>query len=157
MKILGKKISGPNIEICVIPRGEEVIVFHAQAVLDMTPFEGMCPRPKPPTKIIKGGKRIDDFESPQYQILLDKYAQNRVNYMILKSLQATEGLEWESVDLSNVDTWGNYNQELKDSGFSEIEVMRIVNSTMIANCLSEDKLEEARSNFLASQQAGLEE
>src|SRR4051812_7874133 len=139
MKLLGKKITGPNIEICVLPRGEDVIVFKAQAVLDMSPFELMCGRPKPPVKIVKGGKRVDDFESPQYQLELDKYAQNRVNYMILKSLQATEGLEWESVDLSDPNTWANYNTELKEAGFSEIEVMRIVNATMVANCLSEDK------------------
>lgn len=150
MKIAGKKIEGVNTEICVIPRGEgEPIVFTCKAVLDMKPFDKLCPMPKPPVVVKPGGKRYEDVESPSYKAQLEVNAKQRMSYMILKSLEATEGLEWETVNLSDPSTWDNYTQELMDSGFSQIEIMRIVNTAASANCLDEGRLERARNDFLA--------
>jgi hypothetical protein len=150
MKIGGKKIEGINTEICVIPRGEgPPIVFTCKAVLDMKPFEKLCPLPKPPVVIKPGGKKYEDVESPSYKAQLETNAKQRMSYMILKSLEATEGLEWETVKLSDPSTWDNYTKELEDSGFSQIEVMRIVNTAAAANCLDENRLEQARKDFLA--------
>ena len=73
--------------------------------------------------------------------------------MILKSLEATEGLEWETVKMDDPETWLNYEKELKDSGLSPIEVGRIVGICMSANGLDERKMEAARDAFLAEQQA----
>ena len=153
MKLAGKKIEGANVEICVIPRGtNESIVFKASAVLDMTQFDSLCPRPKPPAKILKGGKKVEDLDAPAFKNALDTYASRRVAFLVLKSLQATDNLEWETVDFADAETWLNYDAELRSSGFSDIEVMRIVNTVMEANCLSESRLEQARDSFLASQQ-----
>ncbi len=150
MKIAGKKIEGVNTEIVVIPRGEgEPIVFTCKAVLDMKPFDKLCPMPKPPMVVKPGGKRYEDTESPSYKAQIDINARQRMNYMILKSLEATEGLEWETVNLSDPSTWDNYTQELMESGFSQIEILRIVNTAASANCLDEGRLERARNDFLA--------
>jgi hypothetical protein len=54
--------------------------------------------------------------------------------------------------MSDPNTWINFDKELKDSGLSEIERIRIVNAVMTANCLNESKLDEARESFLASRQ-----
>ncbi len=157
MKIQGKKIEGSNVVLCIIPRDNaEDIIFKCAAVLNMDDFNKLCPSPKIPTKMIKGGKIVEDIEAPAYKAQMNDYATKRISFMILKSLQATEGLEFETVSMSDHTTWENYQKELKDSGFSDVEVMRIVNAVMTANCLNENKIEEARTAFLASQLPELE-
>lgn len=150
MKMHGKKIEGPNTEIIVIPRGGDVsdIVFHAQAVLDMGPFEKLCPSPQPPQRILKGGKVDKNFEDPGYKTQLEHYGEKRIAYMVIQSLKATEGLEWETIKEGDHNTWLNLEKELKASGFSHVEIQRIMNGVFAANCLSEARVEEARKSFL---------
>jgi hypothetical protein len=153
MKIGGKTVEGINVEYCVLPRGDnpdDAVVFKAQAVLDMSGFDKLCPVPKAPKKNVKG-VMIEDIERPDYKAMIEIYSNNRMTYMILKSLEATEGLEWDTVDLSDSSTWENYKKDLTNAGFSEIEIMRIINCVMTANCLNETRLEEARNSFLLSQ------
>jgi hypothetical protein len=151
MKIHGKKIEGSNIETIVIPRGDgDPIVFRCQAVLDMEPFDKLCPPPRAPIILKPGGKRITDIEDGKYKAQIEQHNNKRMGYLILKSLEATEGLEWETVKLSDPETWDGYQKELKESGFSSIEIMRIVNTCMAANCLDEARLDKAREDFLAS-------
>ena len=153
MLMHGRKIEGPNEEIIVIPRPEEPIVFTARAVLDMSEFDDLCPRPKPGVRIMRGGERVEETDNPTYKAKLDDYGTKRLQFIVLKSLEATEGLEWETVDLENPHTWGNYEEELKNSGFSEVEVNRIVLGVLNANSLNEAKLEQARKLFLQERQA----
>lgn len=154
MKIKGRKIEGRNIEIIAIPRSNgEDIIFQAGAVLDSKEFDMICPMPKPPQKMIRGGTLIYDFDHPTYKKEIEQYGRRRSTWMILQSLKYTPDLEWETVDLGNPDTWQNYEQELRDSGFSETEMTRIINGVMIANCVNEEKVEEARKRFLAGQAA----
>jgi hypothetical protein len=151
MKIQGKKIEGSNIELCIIPRGEnEPIVFKCQAVLDMEDFDRVCPLPKAPLLLKPGGKRVLDENDPKFILARDTHSTKRVAFIILKSLEATEGLEWETVKMGDPDTWVNYEKELKASGFSQIEIIRLINTCMSANCLNEARLEKARDDFLAS-------
>jgi hypothetical protein len=71
---------------------------------------------------------------------------------VITSLRATEGLEWDKIQYNNPDTWKLYKEELKESGFSSFEVDKIINGVMSANCLDEDKIEQARRSFLAGQE-----
>jgi DNA-binding MltR family transcriptional regulator len=152
MLINGKKLDTPNIEYCIIPRGNaEDIILKACAVLDMSPFEKLCPPPKPVIKRLPGNKKVEDVESPIYKAHLQTWNNKRVAYMVIKSLEATEELVWEKVNLSNPDTWELYESELRESGFSEIEIMRILNTVMSANCLNETRIEQARNAFLLLQ------
>lgn len=153
MKLNGKKISGPNVEIIVIPRKDEDIVFKAQAVLSFDDFKKLCPQPMPPQMIKRGEGLVYDTENPQYKDALSLWQQMRMDWIIITSLRATPELEWEKVDFSNCDTWKLYSEELKDSGFGEYEVNRIVAGVMTANCLNETKIEEARKRFLAGPEA----
>lgn len=149
MLLNGQKIEGPNEEIIVIPRPGEPIVFTARAVLDMSEFDSLCPRPKPSIKRMKSGEKIEETDDPRYIAKMDIIASQRFAYLILKSLEATEGLEWESIEMDDPSTWSNYEPELRASGFSDIEIQRIVVGVMSANCLNEAKLEQARKLFLA--------
>lgn len=152
MRIKGREIKGANVETLVIPRGdgEEDIVFKAKAILDMEPFFKMCKEPSPPTIRTKTGVQ-SDFKSEVYLKAVEEHNERRSAWMIITSLTATDGLVWSTVDLQDPNTWLNYRQEFKDSGFSQVEVNRIIGLTFIANCLDESKLEAARNRFLASQ------
>lgn len=158
MKINGRKIEGPNIETIVIPRGNgEPIVFKAQAILDYSEFEKQVPEPTPAIKILRGGRRVKDTDSVSYKEAVKKYGELRVAWIVLESLKATEDLEWEKVDYDDPSTWHLFEEELKESGFSTVEIYRIMEGAMDANCLNEQKLNEARTSFLASQQAVIDQ
>ena len=46
-------------------------------------------------------------------------------------------------------TWLNYEKELKDSDFSQIEINRLVSGVLQVNSLDEDHIKAARERFLA--------
>jgi len=151
MKLFGKKIDKPSTEICVIPRDGKDYVFRAQAVLDFKEFDKLCKEPEMSIrKNVKTGE-VSKVPSKDYDKQMDEYATNRMNYLIIKSLEATEGLTWDTIKMEDISTWGNYDKELKESGLSATEVNKIVSAVLIANSLDDTKYKEARERFLASQ------
>lgn len=156
MKLHGVKIEGPNVEDIVIPRGDSQIVFRAQAILDDTDFDELCPRPRPKVLVRKGGVKVEQTDEPNYKAAINRWGEQRVAWLVLKSLEATEGLEWETVVYDDPRTWLNYRDELKASGFSDAEVAAIIRGVMAANGLSEEKVEQARQRFLASREEASE-
>lgn len=156
MKIRGKRIEGPNVEIIAIPRSNaDDIIFQAQAVLDMTPFEQMCPVPEPPKKRLANGEEILNLKDKGYLAALNNLATKRLAWIVLTSLQATEGLEWETVDISDHTTWSLFRSEFRASGFSDVEINRVIAGCVSANALNEDKIEAARERFLRTAQEAL--
>lgn len=152
MKLGGKKLSA-NVVIIPIPRGtDEAHIFKAQAVLDMQAFDAVCPMPKAPKKLIKGQGLSEDRNNPVYKAALADYAKNRLAWMVLESLKATPDLEWETVNPDDPSTWMNYEKELREGGFSEMEMVRLVQGVMDANCLNEELINEARKRFLSPAQ-----
>ncbi len=171
MKLNGKKITGVNTELLVIPRPNQIIeveengkkvkksvsgnlVFKARAVLDFGPFEAICPLPLPPIITVPNEEPRRFTEDPGYKEKLSKRNLLQLQWMILESLKETKDLEWEKVDYSKPDTWVNYVDELKESGLNHIEIGRITNMCMSVNSLDQEKLDAALQSFLASQEAG---
>ena len=148
MKLHGKKLSTLNNQIIIIPREDGDIIFKAAAVLDMTDFDQLCPEPKPPL-IRKRGENVDtpDLNDKKYQEAVQKRNRQYTNYLILKSLQVTEGLEWETINLVDPSTWENLEKELQDTGFSSMERVQIIQGVMRANSLDMAYIEEARKRF----------
>ena len=156
MKINGHKIMGPNREIIAIPRGDdEPIILIAEAVLDDSDFKKICPVPQPRLRKIDG-QDIPNIKDSNYIKQVERYSQKRTSWMIIRSLRATEGLEWELVDESDPNTWELYEKELQNSGFSELEINRIVGGCISANGMNESKIEYAKQRFLQVQQASRE-
>jgi hypothetical protein len=153
MKIAGRKIEGPNVITLVLPREDgQDIVIKAQAVLDMDDFDNNYPAPLPPTIVYgKSGEIKKDVDDPAYKKKLESHNTKRFSYMILKSLEATPELEWETVNMADPETWGNYESELKEAGFSNAERNRISMAVFDANALNETKLKEALARFIKSQ------
>lgn len=157
MKIHGRKIQGPNVEYIVFPRPDGDVIFKAQAVLDTKRFDELVPKPKPGKKVVPGKGTIDDFDCVHYKSEVEQYSKKRWAFLVLESLKETDGLEWETVDHNNPNTWPNWEQELKDSGFTETEIQYLQVGISTANSLNQEKLEEARKRFLASQLVGLKQ
>ena len=151
MKLFGKKIDKPSAEICVIPRADKDYVFKAEAVLDFDDFDKLCPEPKESTSLNAKTKEVTKVKGKAYEERVEAWSTNRMNYMIIKSLSATEGLEWDNIDLKDVKTWVNYKDELMESGLSAGEVNRVVSIVLEANSLDDKKYKEAHDRFLASQ------
>ena len=151
MKMQGVNLDTPVEEILVLPRGEQIVVFKARPVLDMDTFDKLCPEPQAPTRTMRGGAAVPNLDDKGYIRDLQTYAEKRMAYLVIRSLEATEGLEWEQVKLNDSSTWLMFRKELGDANFSAMEIGRIVNTVLAANCLDEAKLEKARQVFLRGQ------
>lgn len=146
MKIAGVNVNGPNMEILVLPRIGGDIVIRAAAVCDMAEFEQLCPLPKPPVITTKDGP-VPQLKDKTFLQKCEAHGTRRMAYMVLKSLEPSD-IEWDTVEMGNPKTWPNWEKELRDSGFADIEVNRITMCVMQANSLDENKLKEARDLFL---------
>jgi len=150
MKIFGKVIERPEPEVVVIPRQNGNIVFRIQAIVDYEEFENLCPRPQAPTIMKPGGEQSRDVTDEKYIESVQKWATYKSQWLIMQSLAATEGIEWETVDLKNPETW-DVMTELKNAGFSDLERIKITEVIYAVNGLSEALIDKATADFLAGQ------
>jgi len=153
MKITGHDLTKTYVETLVIPRATTNIVIRAQAILGFKEFEELLPSPTPREGMRKNKatgvmESFKDVEDEKYKDALMDWATKRSTWMILKSLEATEGLEWENVKMNEPDTWENYAQELIDAGFSDMEIGKMINAVTTVCGLNETKIEEATNSFL---------
>jgi len=151
MKINGKKLDGPNIEVVVIPRQSGDLVFKAQAVLDYTDCDKLNPMPQPPKRLMRGGGTQENVDDPKYKKAVDEWALRKFYWMFVMSLKATEGLEWETIKMDDPSTWENYKKEMQTGGLSPGEVARIETCVTDACGLNQAKIDEATQRFLAGQ------
>jgi hypothetical protein len=153
MKISGKEIKKQGIEIIVFPRQDGDIVFKAKPVTNFEDFDKLCPRPLPPDLLKPGGIHVQDIEHPEYKKNLNVWAEKRSNWMLIQSLSATDNLTWDTINLSDSDTWKNFGKEIEDSGLSNLEMQKLFEIVIIACGLTQSKIEEATKRFLAGQAA----
>ncbi len=152
MKYKGQTVKGSNQEVIPIPRPDGDIVFIATAVKNWSEFDKLVPEPTPPQVIKPGGSKMEDRKDPKYKKLLQEWAEEKSNYLVVQSLKDSPDVEWETIDLENPETWSNWKTELEEAGFTEIEVSRVMVGVMRANSLDEKMIDEARANFLLGQQ-----
>jgi len=155
MKIHGETLNRSNEEVVVLPRsGGNDIVFKLKSIQKLEEFDTQFPAPTPPS-IMRKGQTVatPDLEDKKYQKAVFEQGRLKSKWMLLKSLDATEGIEWEKVKVSEPATWDLLEEELKDSGLNEVEIMRLYQAMMKVNSLDEEYLEEARERFFASVQA----
>jgi len=156
MKIHGQRPTPPKAKPVVIPRAEGDLVFMCAPVFDFTNFEQLCPEPKPPLIKKASGEKEFDTDDPTYLAKVTKRGEQRMGWMILQSLKDTPGLEWEKVKLNKPDTFNLVFEELRDSYLSQVEINYLVRAVLEASSMDEERLEEARRNFIRLQQAETE-
>jgi hypothetical protein len=155
MKVNGRTISGPRVHSVVLPFGDlpdDYVVFKFRALTVKDAFEEIMPRPRPP-KIVKPGQpEFFDVNDENYKKSIDVWGTAKINWEFLQSISVTEGLEWGSVKKEDPQTWGNWRKDLEET-FGIMDFNRIFGGFLAANSLDEERLEEARARFLASQEA----
>ena len=149
MRIRGEHLK--ELEPLPIPiiRGDEDTIFLLAGPVDLDKFEEALPPPKVIMVQRKGEDPVPNFEHPAYKKALEAYGEKRIGYMVFKSLDYTEGIEWELFDASDPETYTQWQQELKNFGLSSIEITRVLSTVMEANSLTQEKVEAARKSFLA--------
>ena len=153
MKFNKKSDLKPDIEIVAIPRRDGAMIFKAAAVTEFDDFLKLCPMPIPPSIMRKGGVQGQNIEDPTYKAELDAWATRRTDWMIIKSLQATEALEWDTVKMEDCMTWTNFRTEFLASGLTPIEINTIIQAVVDACGLNQKKIDQATASFLAGQAA----
>ena len=150
MKLNGEVLHVIGEDTVVIPRSTGDIVFKARAVLDEEPFDKLFPRPEPPVKKKPDGSESFNIEHPTYVEALNKWATAKTDWLVLEAYRlGSPEITWDTVKMSDSSTWSNYKDELKSSGFSEVEIARIIGCAISASGLDQGKIDRATESFLA--------
>lgn len=150
MKIKGNKVAASNIFTIVIPKADKDYVFQVGPA-NMEDFDKLCPEPEAPKKNKPGVGSYEDVNDKDYIKARQEWGLKRVNFMMIQGLMYTEGLEFEEVNLSDSDTWTNYQKELLDCGFTDLEISKILNKVAQSNGLNNEIIDKATEDFLAGQ------
>lgn len=156
MKIAGKSFDIPCEDAVPIIRGDEVFNIVVKPCPPVGEFENICKRPTPP--VIKKPNEPDqvNIKDANYVAALDKYSDLKVAWMVITSIKDTPDLTFDTIDLDDQSTWMNYIDEFKSSGLSDSEINRIIKGVFSINSLDQEKIEQARKNFLASRRQVLD-
>jgi hypothetical protein len=162
MKLNGQKLYAVHKKTLRFPRGEQpeivegkptgrkvpfFVEITVQAVVDESAVAKLLPQPTPPIRIMSSGQKVAVFDDPKFKDAIDAWATKKANWISLVSLQATENLEWETVDMNNPDTWGNFREELTQAGFTQAEQNKIQLAINQVNGLTPDNMEAALQSF----------
>ena len=154
MKLNGR-IATVNVVTEVFFReNEEPLVFKARAVMDNDDFATYVPMPTPPL-LRRPGDEVGtpDFTDQKYVKAMQKRVTLQTYWLILKSLEATPNLVWETVKIEDPETWENIDEELKEFGLSNVEKTKLIQAVMRANSLDEKFIEAAKLRFTRSLEA----
>lgn len=149
MKIQGKELKTRNREPIVIERQDQRFYFIAEAIVSYEEFDKLVPLPEAPMKMLPGGVQEKDLKNEEFRQRVLDYGALKTHWFVITSLKTTEGLEWDTVDYDNPDTWGNWATDLQNSGFTAFEIDRLVEGITKANGITTKSIEQAREDFLA--------
>mgnify|MGYP001819969632 CR=1 FL=1 len=147
MKIGGVEVTRAE-EVLVLPRQGDNLVFKAQAVLDMEAFDALCPKPTPPVRLTKDGKK--EHKSGEYLAQLTRWGEQRYAYVLIQSLKPSD-IEWGIVKEDDPNSWLKWVDDFKSAGLADTEINRVQQLVLDANALNETKLKAAREAFLVGQ------
>ena len=132
---------------------EYVIRAGTLTTEDWDVFYKTYPQPTPDYSITDKNGTHPDVNDPKYKKAILNWTECKTSYLVIKSLSATEGIEWDSVNMKDPQTWGNYTKDLTEAGFHDSEITRMINLAAEAQGLNGLKIEEATKSFLAREAA----
>lgn len=152
MKIAGRN-PGVYEDVVAFPRPDGDFIFKLKAVKDFSVFDSLCPEPEPPKINYPDGRKGVDLEDPSYKIMIAQRNEMRWWWLHIQTLAETPGLTWEKINLKNPATFPLFMEELKESGFLDVEIIYLCNKIKEVNSLSDAKLEDAKNRFLSKRTA----
>lgn len=156
MKFHGETLEGPTIKECTIIYNKKAMKFCFKAVLNFDEMDAICPEPKALYMSGREDGKTRDTDDPDYIKKREAWARWRMEWMFLESISVTEGLEWETVDRNNPETWGNYTIELGHF-LTDIQIGALLNTMLAVNTLTQATMDEAEEHFLAERVGRLED
>lgn len=136
-------------------RGKMRLAFLAQPVWDFDEFEELVPMPVNKkmrfNKDAPGGKEPDP-NNPAHKDAMRLYGRKRWGYTILKTLEPSPDLEWETCSLADPTTWDKAEAELAETlaNYEFAKVMKLIDE---ANALDDEKLEANAEDFFRARLA----
>lgn len=146
MKIGGKQ-PGKFVDDLLIVRPSGKFVLRIEALNSLDEFNALWPEPIVPEASTPDGPKPHPDHPVYKQAKADREA-GIVDYYVLKGLAATPDLEWDTVKMSDHNTWKNWRKEALEAGFSIGEISQIVSKVLEVNSLDQDKIDKAREDFL---------
>jgi len=156
MKINGISVKQPKPEIVVLPfnGGQLVIKARYVTVEELEELGKILSEPEPPSisKVVDGKQQPaqPDFTDKKYIEAMEAYHLRRMAWIYIKSLEATEGLEWDTVVMKDPTTWENWSKDLETTGLLNSYIIKISQLVADAQGWNPGRIEEATQNFLAS-------
>jgi hypothetical protein len=150
-QVIEGDLAAPNQDVLVLPRSTEQIVFTAEAIMDQSDLDNYIKEPEPTKVFHKGKGWIANVKDKEYIRQMTHYGKLRVAYFVVKSLEPSK-IEWDNVDLEDHNTWSNWEDDLKNNGFTQHECNLILGLCFRVNQLDERKLEQARQLFVLGQE-----
>lgn len=151
IKIAGQEVDQtlPEDFIVLRPGTKQEVVIRARAFRDWDEFNALCPVPEAPGRNERGKGFVRNYEDKTYKDRVKQRNTQQAGWMAFQSLYE---VEWETVESDNPKTWPNWEDELKDSGFTQIECNLIMGLVLDVNGLNEDKMRAARESFSHGQE-----
>lgn len=152
IKIAGQEIDPtlPEDLIVLRPDTDSEIIVRARAFRDFDEFHAVCPIPEAPGRQVRGKGWVLDTNDDTFKQRMEQYSLKRVGWMVLQTLYE---IEWEVVDSDDPKTWPKWEDEMKDSGFTQVECNLIMALVIDVTSLNEDKMTAAKESFLHGQEA----
>lgn len=148
MKFAGETVCLPPRDVIIFPRATGQLIFHLKAADSFQPFDELLPRPQAP-KLFKQGQTMENTDDPTFRTQLQRWLDRRQDWMLLVALDCPENqITWDRVLADKPDTWCELENELRETGLSEVEYNRLVAKVYEVNALSERAMDSARSSFL---------
>jgi hypothetical protein len=148
MKINGKTIDSLRTVSVYLPvANNDAVEFKFRPLRSDESFEKISPMPQPAKQVRPGGATTYDTMSSRYQATLEEWNKRRLDWEFLRSASATPGLEWESVDMDDPKTWGNWRADLGKL-FPDTHIAVIFRGFVDAQYITEETMEKARQLFL---------
>lgn len=129
MRLKGKTYKLP-IEELVFQRGDDFIYFKLQGITSLEEYDAIVVKPQPPTISEPGRPVYQDLQDPKYIQAAAEYSKQQIDYLVIKALSATEGLEWETVSITDPHTWSEWRNELLTLGLTHYEVEQVATSAL---------------------------
>lgn len=152
MKVNGKILSGPRLVRVYLPISDDgAVEFVFRALRVDERFTDVCPRPVAPLVAKPGGVQFHDVEDAGYKTAIDSWADKKFDWEFLKSISATDGLEWSTVKDGEPETWKLWKNEIEEA-FGVNGKDFLLKSFIDAQYITEETVERARESFLTGRQ-----
>lgn len=148
MRVKGKEVKGCPVKPLVLrpDDGPDKIVLMGKALQNWDEFNKLCPHPTPPQMTTAKDGVVNDSTNKDYLSVLAAYVAAQNAYVFVKTLEPSE-IEWAYVKMDQPSTWVEWQRDLKEGNFTELEIKRISDFVIEVNNLDEEKLRKAREVF----------